>query len=146
MRYVLLTLPLVCLVGGCQALTREAVAVEYRPGASPTAIEAQCAATYTLHSIKPDSQLNPTTIELEKGATVGFRREPDGSLVAIAGWQTSPIAESQHVWRYTPVPVTRWDRFVVGTRHTCEKAAEAATMAIVLPLLVLHIMTGGEPP
>ena len=121
MRYaVLLVLPLLCLIGGCQSLTQDAVAVEYRPGTNPTTIAGKCYATYTLHSIEPDVQFAPTTIELGKGAMVGFRREPDGSLVAIAGWQNDPDPGGPVVAIYTHAidtvgPVCRQTRTRVRT-------------------------------
>ena len=115
-RVAFILISLLSLVGGCRALDREVKAVEYRPGWQPITTESKCDATYSLNSPEPNTTIGYATIDLPKGASVGYRRELDGSLVAIAGERITPIADSHSVWRYTPKPITRWDRLVVTPR------------------------------
>ncbi len=132
-------------LGGCKALVREGEAITYQPGTPPTTTVAKCDATYSLDAKHPDTNTKYGwgTFDVLKGATVGFRREPDGSLVAIAGEQIAPIPDERAAWHYTPTPVTRLDRFAVSTRDRCE---HAAGLVVLTPLLMLHIACGGEVP
>ena len=144
----MLLLPLLALLGGCKALTRDAEAVAYRPGTPPTTVVAERDATYTLDARNPNTNTKYgwDTIDLRKGATVGFRHEPDGSLVAIAGEQIIPIPDEDAAWKYTPIPVTRLDRLAVSTRDRCEKAAETTFCYAMLPLIIFNGCVTGEWP
>ena len=128
---------------GCKALEREGHVVGYHPDLPPRAEAAPYDATYTLYTPDPEARLAYATIELRKGMTVGFRREPDGSLVAIAGEQVTPIPDARALWCHTPTPRSQIDRFAVETRDTCESVASAI---VLTPFLVFAIISGDEVP
>jgi hypothetical protein len=140
-RAVVLALNLLPLLGGCRALVRDAETVEYRPGSAPTTMAATYDATYRLYV--PEKLETGMGIEVTKGEAVGFRQEPDGSIIAVAGQETKPIPDGRCVWLCTPKPVTRWERFLVRTRDKCE----TAVMLVFLgPALVINGCVTGEWP
>jgi hypothetical protein len=144
---VLLALPLLHLVGGCHSLARDIVAIEYQPGTAPTTIAAKCDAVYRLSA--PEKREGRPGYQVAKGETVGFRREPDGSLVAVAAGHTLALEETRYVWvwEYTPKPTTPWERFLVKTRDRGEKAAETAVYVLFLPpFLIRQALFGPELP
>jgi hypothetical protein len=127
----LVALPLLTLLTGCKALTRDAESVEYRPGTAPTTVIADRDAEYRLYA--PEKLEWRLPVDVAKGERVGFRYEPDGSLVAIAGKETTPIPDGQYVWLCTPKPVTWWDRAAVKSRDKCENAFYTALFVITAP-------------
>ena len=141
-RAVLLAAILPALTGGCRALVRDAEAIAYRPGTRPTVAPAEAAATYRLHS--PDERRWWPEVEVPAGAAVGFRREPDGSLWAVAGEIVQPVPDGRYVWLRTPKPVGRWDRFAVRTRDRCEEAAGAAAWVLASPILFVACSITGD--
>jgi hypothetical protein len=139
---LLLVLSLLSLVGGCKALSRDREAVEYRPGTLPTTVVADRDATYKLCADEPDP--GRPVVDVTKGERVGFRREPDGSLVAVAGTRTTPVPDVRHVWISSSWPVTRRERFAESTSEGCKKAAQTVAGVIFFPAaVVLMVITGG---
>jgi hypothetical protein len=113
MRYaVLLPLALLASASGCGSLSRGVVAVEYRPGMTPTTTVAKCDATYTLCS--PEEIDAKLEVRVAKGASVGFQYEANGALVAIAGDKVIPVDGCNMVWKCTPTQIARCDRCSVG--------------------------------
>ena len=98
-RAVLLALPLLSVACGCKALVRDAETVEYRRGAIPRSTAAKCDATYTLE-VPEDKRTSYNPVDVATGEPVGFRREPDGSLVAFAGTHTYTIPDRHAVWSF----------------------------------------------
>ncbi|MBX9627220.1 MAG: hypothetical protein K2X82_25680 [Gemmataceae bacterium] len=143
-RAVLLAALLPALAGGCRALVRDAETVAYRPGTPPTTAPAECDASYQLSA--PDELRYWLQVDVPAGAAVGFRREPDGSLLAVAGEHVQPIPDGRYVWLCTPKPVSRWDRFAVGTRDRCEKAAVTALLYVTMPVWIPICCATGEWP
>ena len=137
------TLPLCC---GCRSLERDVVAIEYHPGSMPTTGISSCDATYTLSSREPNCTLDYATIELPKGSTVGFQRQPDGTMAAVAGDRTTPISDCHSVWRYTPKPTSRWDRWLVTTRDKWVHSVGVATDYFLLPYWIVICSITGEYP
>jgi hypothetical protein len=145
LRAAALLLPLLCLACGCQSLARNVETVEYRPGPTLSTTVAECDAEYRLDAPEKCQMWMP--VDVTKGERVGFRRDPDGSLVAIAGARTTPIPPGDHyVWLCTPKPVTAWDRFAAKTRDTCEKAVDTTVNYLLLPLIIYNGCTTGEWP
>ena len=140
---VMLVLLLLTLLGGCKAIVRDAETVEYQPGATPTTVVAKCDASYKLE-VRDDAHKCYPPTDVTKGAVVGFRREPDGSLTAIAGKETKAIPEGRYVWGYKPKPVTQWERLAVGTRDTCSTAAGWVCFALFVPLDLCWCALSGE--
>jgi hypothetical protein len=126
---------------GCKSLWRETEAVGYQPGTLPTTVVADRDATYRLCADEPD--VGRPTVDVTKGERVGFRREPDGSLVAVAGTQATPIPDVHHVWRCSSWPVTRWERF---TDSTVRESKRVIGIIVWVPLVFLWCVTGHELP
>jgi hypothetical protein len=55
-------------------------------------------ATYVLRSFDHDDAAPLATIHLSTGDRLGFKREKDGSLLAVAGKQTFPVPEGTSGW------------------------------------------------
>jgi hypothetical protein len=139
-RAVALLLPLLCLACGCKALVRDAETVEYRPGPTLSTTVASCDAEYTLSA--PEKRETRLSVDVAKGERVGFQREPDGSLVAVAGKETMRIEPGAHyVWLCTPKPVTALDRCAVKTRDKCE---EVIGIMVLIPFLIIHPEVAGQ--
>ncbi|MBX9581941.1 MAG: hypothetical protein K2X87_16675 [Gemmataceae bacterium] len=134
-RAVPLAALLPALAGGCRALVRDAEAIAYRPGTPPTTTAAECDARYQLSA--PDELRYWLQVDVPAGAAVGFRREPDGSLLAVAGEHVQPIPDARYVWLCTPKPATRWDRFAVRTRDRCEEAVTDAKVVLFIPVMCI---------
>jgi hypothetical protein len=143
-RILTLLLPLLSLVCGCMGLRRDREAVEYRPGTPPTTVVAERDATYRLCADEPDP--GRPWVDVTKGERVGFRRESDGSLVAIAGTRTTPVPDVRHVWISSSWPVTRWERFAESTVEGSKKVAGIVVAIPMLPFVFLWCVTGHELP
>jgi hypothetical protein len=145
LRAAALLLPLLCLACGCQSLARNVETVEYRPGPTLSTAVADRDAEYTLSA--PEKFETRMPVDVAKGELVGFRREPDGSLVAIAGKETMRIEPGKHyVWLCTPKPVTAWDRFAVSAHDKGKNAVEAVTIFFLVPFIIYNGCTTGEWP
>jgi hypothetical protein len=135
-RAVTILLPLLILLCGCKALSRDREAVEYRPGPTLSTTVADCDAEYSLNA--PEKHQTRFPVDVAKGERVGFQHDPDGSLVAVAGKVTMRIEPGEHyVWRCTPKPVTGLDRFAVKTRDKGENVAGGVALILLLPVFVL---------
>ncbi|MBA4064193.1 MAG: hypothetical protein C0501_10855 [Isosphaera sp.] len=146
-RPVLLALGTLAVSAGCRALDRDVVAIEHAPGGAPGSAVAGCAAAYQLVG---DGGAYPVAIDVPEGAAVGFRRDPDGLVVAFAGEHTTSLPEGRYAWKYTPTPANGSERFAVGTRDWCEKAAKATAGAVlcvtVLPVILCFENRYGASP
>lgn len=145
-RRAVLALTLPPLLGGCLALVHDAEAIAYRPGTTPTTTVAKCDATFSLSASQADERAELPVIELPKGATVGYRRETDGSLVAVAGERAIPILNDNAVWRYTPIPAARWKEFADATGRRCQAVAGVLIGVPLFPLVLVWLLTGHEVP
>jgi len=131
---------------GCRALERDVVAVEYRPDRTLASTTAAYDATYYLHA--PATEEKSAPVKVPKGATVGFVRESDGVIVAIAGEERTALPDEKCVWKwkYTQRPVTRWDRFVSRTITNCGGAIATAWLVALSPCIIVNGMITGEWP
>jgi hypothetical protein len=93
-------------------------------------------AEYSLFA--PDKLTSWIQTDVPKGSAVGFRQEPDGSVVAFAGEQTWRVEDSngRHVWLCTPKPVTGWDKFLVRSRDKAENAFGATLLILAAPFWI----------
>lgn len=140
----LLSLPALSLLCGCQALTRGAEAIDYRPGEPPATMVAKVDGTYSLYA--PNAYTSWAATDVTLGSAVGFRQEPNGTITAFAGEQTWPIdaSDGRHVWLYTPKPATEWDRFLVNTRDKTESAVGTMLLFLTAPILELACAVTGQ--
>lgn len=141
---VLLLLPALVLPCGCQTLARDVPVVEYSPGGTLDTAVAKYDATYTL-SIGTSVSLQCT--DVPEGGTVGFRREPDGAVVAFAGEETRRLDpdHGRHVWLCTAKPATVWGRRLVRGRDIAEEGGKVILFVLTLPILIPAIMIYGPP-
>ena len=145
-RAILLVLPAVLLLCGCHALTRDSEVIAYRPGEGVTTTVAKEDATYRLSA--RDGRQGWIATDVPRGATVGFREEADGQIIAFAGAQTWPIeaSDGRHVWLSTPKPTRGWDRFLVGTRDKTAAAFYSTLLFITAPIWLTQCAINGEWP
>jgi hypothetical protein len=87
-------------------------------------------------------------VDLTKGTCIGFRRNAEDRVVAVAGDQTTELFDTQagSEWRYTPRPVTRWDKLIVGVRDNTERAIGTAWGCLLLPFIIINGSITGEWP
>jgi hypothetical protein len=83
---------------GCAAVQPGDAIVKYEDDSAPIMTKAPSPGTYALFS---SADVAPkTSVYLEKGDDLGFRRNSDGRLVAVAGKNEVPIeSKSDHYWR-----------------------------------------------
>lgn len=85
---------------GCTALHEGSPVVKYDRGQEPRMTEAPVTGTYALYSSVDASP--QTTVPLEKGDKIGFRRDDkSGHIVAVAG-NKNPVQlndSHDHYWR-----------------------------------------------
>jgi hypothetical protein len=88
-----LVLALVSALTGCVAAPHGPHA-EYRTGMTPVAPPVPASGSYLLHS-------SGTTVAVqraEKGQPVGFARQPDGTVAAVAPDFTFPLTRAGYAW------------------------------------------------
>jgi hypothetical protein len=142
-RTTLLALPLFILIVDCQSSVKDVVAIEYHPEITPTTTTAKCDATFSLTAPEPTKTL--LTIELKEGATIGYRKELDGSIVAIAGEQTIPIPNEWSIWRYKLKPDNQGNRFLDRASDICEIALSIPMLILTSPIWIPCSFTGVWP-
>jgi hypothetical protein len=100
------------------------------------------------HLSAPDKQTSWIQTDVTKGSDVGFRQEPDGSVVAFASEQTWRVEDSngRHVWLCTPKPVTGWDKFLVRSRDKSENAFYTTVMILTAPFWIPRCAATGQWP
>ena len=143
---VLLVLPWLALLCGCNALPREAEVIEYRPGGTVPTTVAKADGEYRLSA--PDARMSCIPTDVSQGSVLGFRQEPDGAVVAFAGDQSWPIEakDGRHVWLCTPKPANEWERFLVRTRERSENAFYTTVMILTAPIWIAQCSITGEWP
>ncbi len=98
-RFPLLALAMVFALAGCASAPPSGPIVEYRDGLTPTMKMVKCEADYEL--VAKDASAVPGPFgrhHIRKGEVVGFRREADGSLTAIAPGYTLPLPPGAYSW------------------------------------------------
>ena len=132
---------IVCLVifaGGCTAApschngTR---IVAYTPGAQLGVEPVPYTASYILYQppIVPagassgEGSLERWTLrELKQGGWIGFSREENGQLIAIAGSERIPLADGAYCWHVSPeTQYSATKLFLLGAEDTARKTAMA---------------------
>lgn len=102
-RVTLLGLTVLTAISGCVAVRPDDSVAAYRPGNSVTTTTAGFDATYALYAVDHPGATGPLlTVPLSRGNTIGFRREANRSVVAVAGERVIPIPDGACEWRVTP--------------------------------------------
>ena len=96
---VVLGLGLAAVAGGagCSTFQKGQSIVRYEHGAAVYSVKAPSTSDFQLY--ESDGVEPRMTVHVEEGRPLGFDRDPDGKLLAIAGDQKIPIAEGSYTWR-----------------------------------------------
>lgn len=103
----ILALALLSTTIGCVSAPRGPHA-EFREGLAPMVRMAPSSGSYVLHSAGTVVAVR----HAEKGQPVGFARQPDGSVAAVAPEFVLPLRGSGYVWQVPPAAQSWLDGFV----------------------------------
>jgi hypothetical protein len=139
-RFTLLCLALLTALGGCANPHSQGVVAAYRPGQKPTSTPIRYAATVELYARDQPQSTGPLTSTAVTGGTaVGFRAEPNGSVVAVVGERPIPIPDGRCEWVIVPGSgPTWWGRRKADGKQAATSVGTALGMtAVVLGALGL---------
>lgn len=94
---------MVFALAGCVSPPPKGAFVEYRDGQAPTTRTVKCEADYEL--VAKDASAAPGPFgnhRIRKGGVVGFGREANGSLTAVAPGYTLPLPPGAYSWEVVP--------------------------------------------
>lgn len=108
-RFTLLGLAVLTALTGCTVPGKNGVVAAYRPGQKPTSKKVPYDSTVELHAREQRHATGPiTSTGVTGGTEVGFRREPDGSVVAFVGERPVPIPDGRCEWVIVASSWPRW--------------------------------------
>jgi hypothetical protein len=129
-RAVLLGLVALTTFGGCANPRRPGVVAVYAPGQKPTSAKVPYDATVELYARDQPQVTGPlTSTGVTGGTRVGFRCEPDGSVIAFVGGRPVPIPDGRCEW---VIVSSSWPRWWARRADDAGRAAEAAGTALAL--------------
>ena len=135
-RAVLLCLVVLTALGGCSHRSNPGVVAKYEPGQKLTSKKVPYDAKVELHARDQPDAVGPlTSTGVTGGTRVGFRRGPDGAVVAFVGERPVPIPDGRCEWIIVASSWPRW-----WSRRADD--AERATKTIGQALLVTGICLG----
>lgn len=144
LRFPLMVFVMVFALSGCVSPPPCGSIVEYREGMSPTTRTVKCEANYEL--VAKDASAAPGPFgrhHIRKGGVLGFRREADGSLTAVAPGYTLPLPPGAYSWEIVgdSVPPLRERQLSETRQHlwTATKVAGITFLVGCTTLLVLII-------
>jgi hypothetical protein len=127
-RAVLLALALLTAAQGCVSPRRSSVVAVYEPGGKTMSRRILLDSLVELHAREHGGSVITSTGVIS-GTRVGFRANPDGSVVAFVGDRIVPIPEGRCEW----VVVERcWPRWWSRRADDAERGAQAAVQALTL--------------
>jgi len=142
-----LRLPAIAMLfalSGCVSPPPSGPFVEYRDGLTPITRTVQCEANYVL--VAKDAAAAPGPFgehHIRKGEVIGFRRECDGSLTAVAPGYTLALPPGAYAWEVVrdSVPSLRERQWCETRQHllTAAKIAGITVLVCCTTLLVLII-------
>ena len=151
-RRVTLALALASALTGCVAAPPSGPLVEYRDGLTPITRPVKCPATYVLTAT--DQYRGPVPLaehHVAKGERIGFKRQEDGSLVAVAPGYTLPLPPGAYTWEVVRASVQPLhERLWCETRERTVQAGKTtlfvvgACCLVVVALAVLYAYAEGE--
>ena len=132
-RRPMFALALLSALTGCASPPPTGPFVECRDGLPPVTRPVTCEANYVL--VAKDAAAAPGPFgehHIHKGEQIGFRREADGSLTAVAPGYTLPLPPGAYSWEVvqSSVPSLR-------ERQWCETRAHMLTAAKVTGIVAL---------
>lgn len=141
-RIPLLALAMLFALAGCVSPPPSGPLVEYRDGQTPTTRTVQCEANYEL--VAKDASAAPGPFgnhHIRKGEVIGFRREANGSLTAVAPGYTLPLPPGAYSWEvvHDSVPSLR-ERQWCETRHHLGTAAKITGITFLACCTTLFVL------
>lgn len=150
-RRIVLALALVSALTGCVVAPPTGPLVEYRDGLTPITRPVKCPATYVLCADR--SGATPLAEHhVTKGERIGFRREEDGSVSAVAPGYTLALPPGAYRWdvvreSVAPWPARAWcetrQRAVTAGNATLVAVGSLCVVALVVGFLVLYARVEG---
>lgn len=136
---VLLTLSMLIVLNGCANPHANRPAAEIRPDIAPITSEVKYEATYALYRTDgPGVPLHST--RLTRGERVGFRRQSDSSVVAVAGGHTLPLGDGTFAWLLVENSSPNWR---VRAAQDGQRVAGKLGSGILLGVLAAVFVAGG---
>jgi hypothetical protein len=140
-RALLLGLALITATSGCANPRKPHVVAAYGPGRELSSKLILCDSIVELHAREHATGVGPITATgVISGTRVGFRAQPDGSVVAFVGERTVPIPNGRCEWM---VVETCWPRWWSRRGDDAERAAEAAAEALKVTGIGIGAVTLG---
>ena len=143
-RRPVLALALLSALTGCVGAPPKGPLVEYHAGLTPITRPAPRPATYVLTAT--DQDRGPVQIaehQVGEGQRIGFRREEDGSVVAVMPTGTLPLPPGAYAWEMVPgsVVVRPWrDEVREHVRADFRETVEAAGYALLIGLIAAVVI------
>ena len=150
-RAMLFGLALLTATSGCANPRKSSVVAAYGPGREPSSKMILCDSIIELHAREQRTGAGPITATgVISGTRVGFRTEPNGSVVAFVGDRSVPIPEGRCEW---VVVETCWPRWWSRRADDAERAAKATAEALTVTgigigavaLGAAYVVAGGRP-
>ena len=147
-RCAIFALALLSALTGCLNPPPRGPLVEYRTGQVPKTRTVRCEANYVLvtkNATSANGQL--TEHHIVKGERVGFRREDDGTVTAIAPGYTVPLPDGAYAWEVVRTSVPPWrerlwcetrDRSVATGKVTLFVVGACCVVAVALVLIYAY--------
>ncbi|MBA4064272.1 MAG: hypothetical protein C0501_11270 [Isosphaera sp.] len=146
MRRALLTaLAALTLLSGCATPGARTRVAEFRPGSRPDTSRVWVAGElFLVRTDGPDAVV--AAAEVGRWDAVGFRRGPDGAVVAVAGGRTFPVAGGEYEWVRVTDRELQWSVAAAAAHRLSEVAEKVGAVlmvpiaaAVVLPFLLLGV-------
>ncbi len=143
-RSVALALAFVSTLTGCVAAPPKGPLVEYRDGVRAVTRRVKCEANYELVTEDATSVSGQIAEHhILKGECVGFRREPDGTVMAIAPGYSLPLPPGSYAWEVVRSLVPSWRERLWSETRGRALEAERATGATIVVVSIVVIVVGG---
>jgi hypothetical protein len=140
-RRFMLALAFVSALTGCVAAPPNGPLVEYRSGLTPVTRPVKCEANYALFSsTQPSVPL--TEHHITEGERVGFCREPDGSVSAVAPGYRLALPPGEYTWEVIHASVSPWrERFWQQAGKNAGFTLKVTGIAVGVTCLILLALT-----
>ena len=141
-RRPMFALALLSALTGCASPPPTGPFVECRDGLPPVTRPVTCEANYVL--VAKDAAAAPGPFgehHIHKGEQIGFRREADGSLTAVAPGYTLPLPPGAYAWEVvaSSVPSAR-ERQWCETRGHMLRAAKVTGIVLLVAAVALAVL------
>jgi hypothetical protein len=135
---LLLSLTVLTAFSGCTHPSCPGVLACYVPGQKLMSKKVPYDATVELYACDQPDAVGPlTSTGVTGGTRLGFRRGPDGAVVAFVGERPVPIPDGRCEW---VIVASSWPRWLSRRADDAERAAQAAGQVLVLTGIGLGIL------